>query len=227
VIVPPSTDLVEDRVSCNPPCVGVSHPVFARIYSRHAPKADQQGFADYRKRLLDGLSGRVIEVGAGAGANFPYYPAEVETVLAIEPEPYLRDLALQAATPQVEVVDGVAERLPEGNEQFDAAVVSLALCSVKDLDQSLAEMHRVLRPGGRLRLLEHVRASSPSMVRVQRVLDATVWPLFVGGCHTGRDTVSAAERAGFRMDHVERFVFPVTQLPLPAGPHVLVHATRT
>jgi ubiquinone/menaquinone biosynthesis C-methylase UbiE len=201
--------------------------VFARYYGRVAPRMDAQGFAAYRRELLDGLSGTVIEVGAGSGANFAYYPADVESVLAVEPEPYLRRLAQRAkSSVPVEVVDGVAEELPAEDEQFDAAVVSLALCTVEDPGAALAELRRVLRPGGRLRFLEHVRAASRGMVTEQRALDATIWPLLVGGCHTGRDTVAAVGEAGFRIDHLDRFSYPPSRLPLPTAAHVLGQATR-
>ncbi len=112
------------------------HPIFARIYPRLS-RAMEPAIADHRRTLLAGLSGAVIEVGAGDGMNFAHYPAEVARVLAVEPEPYLRRLAqakaAQAPVP-IEVVAGVAERLPAGDVAFDAAVASLVLCSVSDPD---------------------------------------------------------------------------------------------
>jgi ubiquinone/menaquinone biosynthesis C-methylase UbiE len=166
----------------------------------------------------------VIEVGAGNGLNFAHYPQEVSSVLAVEPEPHLRALARrsaeQAAVP-VEVVDGVAENLPAADAAFDAAVVSLVLCSVTSQRAALGEMHRVLRPGGQLRFFEHVRAEMPTLQRVQRVLDATVWPALLGGCHSGRDTLAAIETAGFTIERLDRFSFPETRLPTPTSPHIL------
>ncbi len=109
----------------------VSHPVFARFYARVSPSMDRGGIADRRRQLLAGLSGRVIEVGAGNGLNFGHYPPEVARVLAVEPEPHLRAIARraarQASTP-VDVVDGVAAQLPADDASFDAAVASLVLC---------------------------------------------------------------------------------------------------
>jgi ubiquinone/menaquinone biosynthesis C-methylase UbiE len=150
-------------------------------------------------------------------------------VVAVEPEAYLRSLAERAARDAavpVRVVDGVAERLPFRDGEFDAAVVSLVLCSVDDLPRALAELRRVLRPGGRLHFWEHVRAEGGRMPAVQDVLDRTIWPRMGGGCHTGRDTAAAIEAAGFRIERLERFTFPETRLPLPTGPQILGIAVR-
>ncbi|MGW6906690.1 class I SAM-dependent methyltransferase [Streptomyces sp. NPDC054940] len=206
------------------------HPLFARFYARIAgPALDKAGITEHRTRLLSGLAGEVIEIGAGNGLNFPHYPPEVKRVLAVEPEPRLRALAKQAARTapvQVEVTGGIAEQLPVVDASLDAAVVCLTLCSVADPHAALAELHRVLRPGGQLRFFEHVRADSPGMRRVQRAMDATVWPLLMGGCHTGRDTQAAITTAGFTLTSVEKFAFPETRLPSPAATHILGTAER-
>src|SRR5512142_1019590 len=135
----------------------VHHPVFARLWSlmsRHEPADIRR----HRDELVAGLSGRVIEVGAGTGSNFAHYPATVEQLVAVEPEPHLRRQARAAAARAripIEVLDGVADRLPADDASFDAAVVSLVLCSVPDQTSALAELYRVLRPGGDLRFYEH------------------------------------------------------------------------
>jgi ubiquinone/menaquinone biosynthesis C-methylase UbiE len=206
-----------------------AHPVFARVYARLAPAMDRQGAGEHRQRLLAGLAGRVLELGAGDGANFAHYPAEVSGVLAVEPEPYLRSRAIQraeqAAVP-VEVVDGVADRLPAADGSVDAVVLSLVLCSVPDQQTALAEVFRVLRPGGELRFYEHVAARPGTpLAGVQRIADATVWPRLLGGCHVGRDTSTAIERAGFVIKDLERFAFPAGK-PSPASPHILGRAVR-
>src|SRR4051794_7422805 len=112
---------------------------------------DELGVAAHRRELLDGLEGRVVEIGAGTGASFRHYPLGVSEVVAVEPEPYLHALATQAArgaAVPVRVVDATAEALPLDDGSCDAAVASLVLCSVADPAVALAELRRVLRPGG-------------------------------------------------------------------------------
>jgi ubiquinone/menaquinone biosynthesis C-methylase UbiE len=159
----------------------IRHPVFARLYAKVAgPALEKAGITEYRKRLLSNLPGQVIEIGAGNGLNFPHYPPEVKHLLAVEPEPRLRSLAEEAAratTTEIEVVDGRAEQLAAADASFDGAVVCLTLCSVADQAAALADIHRVLRPGGQLRFFEHVQADAPGMRRAQRAVDATFWGL--------------------------------------------------
>lgn len=208
----------------------VDHPLFARLWARMAPAIERRGAAQHRERLLAGIGGRVVEPGAGTGANFAHYPPEVTEVLAVEPEPRLRAVAAQAARDAgvpVTVVDGTVEDIPAGDGTVDAAVVSLVLCSVPDQAAALRELRRVLRPGGRLYFWEHVRAEGRGFARVQDLLDATVWPRVGGGCHTGRDTAAAIEAAGFTLERVERFRFPDARVPMPTAPQILGTALRS
>jgi ubiquinone/menaquinone biosynthesis C-methylase UbiE len=102
-------------------------------FERTAYKLEEHGQREHRQQLLAGLSGRVIEVGAGNGLNFPHYPETVSEVVAVEPEPYLRKRAAEAAAEasvKIEIVDGTADDLPAEDASFDAAVASLVLCSV-------------------------------------------------------------------------------------------------
>jgi SAM-dependent methyltransferase len=205
----------------------VSHPWFARAYARASLRMEPE-IRDHRRRLVAGLRGRVIEIGAGNGLNFAHYPPGA-SVYAVEPEPHLRRLAVEAAAEaaaEVRVVEGVADALPADDGSCDAAVVSLVLCSVPDQASALAEARRVLRPGGELRFFEHVRADPGGLRRVQRVLDATVWSWFTGGCHLGRDTAASIRAAGFTIDSIESLRVPDTRLSLPASPHVLGVARR-
>ncbi|MCX4868641.1 class I SAM-dependent methyltransferase [Streptomyces sp. NBC_00257] len=208
----------------------VHHPVFARFYARMSVVAETRaGLAAVRSDLLAGLSGRVIEIGAGNGLNFAHYPPAVSEVVAIEPERSLRRLAVRSALRAglpVDVVPGAAEALPVKSEAFDGAVASLVLCSVRDVERSLAEIVRVLRPGGELRFFEHVRADDRAMAAAQRVLDRTVWPLLTGGCHTGRDTLAAIERAGFVVETYRRVRMPECGIRLPMSTCVLGVARR-
>jgi ubiquinone/menaquinone biosynthesis C-methylase UbiE len=203
----------------------VHHPLFARVYARVGHLMDAE-IGDHRRRLLAGLTGRVLEVGAGNGLNFPHYPAAVTEVLAIEPEPYLRRQALAAARQApvpIRIVAGTAEALPAPDGAVDAVVASLVLCTVTDLDQALAETRRVLRPGGRLRFYEHVRAEDPRLARWQDRLQRP-WGWLVGGCHPNRDTVAAITAAGLRLVQLDRF--DLQAMPPLARPHVLGLAER-
>jgi ubiquinone/menaquinone biosynthesis C-methylase UbiE len=201
----------------------VHHPVFARVYEQLSRLMERE-LSDHRQRLLTGLSGSVVEVGAGNGLNFRHYPVDVDRVVAVEPEEHLRRLAgerARTASVDVEVIDGIAGNLPLADGSFDAAVVSLVLCSVGDQSEALAEIGRVLRPGGQLRFFEHVAAHTAGLARVQQVLDATIWPFLGGGCHTSRHTLEAIEAAGFEVIEVERMRVPDGRVPLPTSPHVL------
>jgi ubiquinone/menaquinone biosynthesis C-methylase UbiE len=198
------------------------------MFARMAPRADDLGVAEHRRRLLDGVAGRVVEIGAGTGANFPHYPPAVESVTAVEPEAYLRERAREAATGApvpVEVVDAVAEDLPFPDASFDTAVASLVLCSVRSPAGALAEIRRVLVPAGELRFYEHVRSPAPGLARLQRAVDL-VWPHVGGGCHTSRDTLGAIEAAAFAIERCERFTWRPCLLGAPAAPHVLGLARR-
>lgn len=205
-------------------------PIFARWYARLSPRLEAHGMADLRREALADLDGEVVEVGAGNGLNLRHYPAAVRRVVAVEPEPYLRDRAVaeaaETAVP-VEVVDGTAESLPVADGAADAVVMSLVLCSVDDVAGALAEARRVLRPQGRLVFLEHVRADTRPLALAQRALDASgVWPWFGGGCHASRDTEAAIRDAGFAVERIRRFRFPDTKVPEPTAPVILGVARR-
>jgi ubiquinone/menaquinone biosynthesis C-methylase UbiE len=195
---------------------------------RQAERAEALGLADRRRALLAGVSGRTLEIGAGSGTNLRHYPATVSEVVAVEPEPYLRsrlEEAARSATPAVLVIDAAAERLPFADNDFDAAVASLVLCSVADPERALAELARVLRPGGELRFLEHVASPHAGRRRAQRLADATVWPWLSGGCHLGRETPALLTTAGFRIEREEHFTFGIPPLD-PPKTHVLGIARR-
>lgn len=201
----------------------VRHPIFARLYARISANAEAKGGAEHRQEMLAGLKGRVVEVGAGNGLNFTHYPATVTEVVAVEPEPHLRKLAHLAAEEAevaVTLVDGTADSLPLENGTCDAAVCSLVLCSVADQGRALAEVRRVLRPGGELRFYEHVLDDGPAFARFQRVVDV-VHPYVAGGCHLTRQTEAAITRAGFEITSVRRFRFAPEFLSRQAAPKIL------
>jgi SAM-dependent methyltransferase len=201
------------------------NPRFARSYLRVAAKAEARGVAEHRRDLLAGLAGRVCEVGAGSGLNFRHYPSSVTDVVAIEPEPTLREHATgvaRAAPVPVEVREGTADALPVEDSSCDAVVLSLVMCTVPDPAATLAEVRRVLRPGGQLRFYEHVR-SAHRVVAVAEDLVAPIWARFAGGCHPNRDVVAALAAAGFEVSVVRRFGFS-PQRGIPPTAHVLGRA---
>jgi ubiquinone/menaquinone biosynthesis C-methylase UbiE len=207
----------------------LSRPRFARAYLRVAPNAEKRGATEHRKRLLAGLSGTVVEVGAGQGLNFPHYPAAVTEVIAVEPEPTLRGAtarAAGAASVPVRVMAGVADRLPLGDVSVDAAVASLVLCSVPDQASALAEIRRVVRPGGQLRFYEHVIANDQPRRALLQLLDHSgLWPRIAGGCHPARETGKAITDAGFEIETSERIMFAGSRFE-PKIPYIVGSALR-
>jgi len=205
----------------------VKHPLFARVYIWLSRGRDPE--VEHRRALLAGLQGRVVEVGAGNGLNFPHYPSGVSQVIAVEPEPLLRQAAGQAAPESpvaIEVVDGTAAKLPAHEAEFDAGIASLVLCSVPSQAEALAELRRVIRPGGELRFYEHVVSRHPRRARVMRLADRTFWPRVAGNCHLARATQDAIEAAGFAIEEVDRFRFSPGP-PVPSLPHIRGRARRT
>jgi ubiquinone/menaquinone biosynthesis C-methylase UbiE len=207
----------------------IPRPRFARMYLRAAPSAEDRGAREHRERTLAGLSGTVVEVGAGNGLNFAHYPGEVEEVIAIEPEPTLRAEAERAATAApvpVRVLAGVADELPLADASADAAVASLVLCSVSDQQRALPEIRRVLRPSGELRFYEHVIANcQPKRFLLQAIDHSGLFPAIAGGCHPARDTTEAIMRAGFEIEEIDRFGFSPQRFQ-PSVPHILGVARR-
>ena len=206
----------------------IDHPLCARLYVRQSHEAERLGLTARRGQLLDGLAGKVLEIGAGNGLNFAHYPPSVTDVIAVEPERHLRELAQRAARDApvpVTVIDAVAEELPFTTATFDAAVASLMLCSVADVPAALAEVHRVLQPDGELRFFEHVGSPRHALRALQRAADATVWPRLSGGCHLARDTDRLIEAAGFVIERCDRFAFRIPPLD-PPKTHVLGVARR-
>jgi ubiquinone/menaquinone biosynthesis C-methylase UbiE len=202
------------------------HPRFARMYERISRESERRGTAEHRDRALAGLTGRVIEIGAGNGLNFRHYPNTVTEVLAVEPEHRLRALAETAATRApvpVRVVPGHADALPADDATFDAAVAFLVLCSVPRVAGALAEIRRVLIPGGELRFFEHVRSGKPLLGLLQDAL-APVWSRAAGGCHLNRDTAAAIRAAGFHLEQSDRFCYAPLRF-IPAHAHILGRAT--
>ena len=198
-----------------------SRPVFARWYGVLARRAEQGEIGRRRGALLGQVSGRVLDLGAGTGESFKHIPTAVGQVVALEPDPaMLRQARLRTpeAVGAVRMVQAASERLPFAPATFDTVVACLVLCTVGDLDLTVAEIHRVLRPGGQLLLMEHVRAADQTLAECQDLLERP-WSWFNGGCHPNRRTLEAIEGAGFRLGTLERYGFP-------ALPHVQGKALR-
>ncbi|MFI9803712.1 class I SAM-dependent methyltransferase [Streptomyces sp. NPDC052301] len=205
----------------------LQHPHFSRQYLKMAAQSDRRGGVGHRYRLLAGLRGRVLEVGAGQGRNFRHYPAAVTELVALEPDDTLRAVAEQAAasTPvPVTLVVGEAARLPGEDGAYDAVVASLVLCSVDDLPGALAEIRRVLRPGGQLRFYEHVRSPHRWAGRLEDAL-TPLWSRAGGGCHPNRDTEAAIRAAGFTVTDIERFGYSFSPY-VPNTLHIIGTAVR-
>ncbi len=192
--------------------------LFRRAFIRLSPTMDARGGTDHRAQLLAHVAGVVVEVGAGTGATFAHYGRAVDTVRAIEPDSQLRTIAeavAREAPAVITVMDGTADHLPVESATCDWVVCSLVLCSVPDQASALAEVRRVMKPGGRLAFYEHVRSNSRIIGVLEDVLTAP-WSALAGGCHPNRATLESIESAGFEIESVSRFRFS----PHPAAPAV-------
>jgi SAM-dependent methyltransferase len=204
----------------------VDNPFFARFWTFMA-NHESEALRKLRRENLAGLSGRVLEVGAGTGSNFVLYPTSVEEVVAIEPEPRLNAIAGRTAATApvpVTVTDRTVEEL-EPSAPFDAVVCSLVLCSVDDQEGVLRQLFSRLRPGGELRYFEHV-ASEGARGRMQTLVDATIWPRMFGNCHTHRDTERIIATTGFQpQSSRHEWQFP-SWVPMPVSELALGIAVR-
>lgn len=204
----------------------VDNPFFARLWTVMSSR-EPESLRRLREENLSGLTGRVLEVGAGTGTNFEFYPATVSEVVAVEPERRLAERAQQAAvraavpvTVSTDTVEQFADAAP-----FDAVVCSLVLCSVDDPRAVVRQLYSRLKPGGELRYLEHV-AGHGARARLQQFADATLWPRLLGNCHTHRRTEDTIVAAGFRVTGSRReWTFP-TWVPLPVAEFAIGVARR-
>jgi SAM-dependent methyltransferase len=216
-------------VSATPSLYGPRQSRFARFLERREQRRPDPVARELRRRLLDGLSGRVLELGCGDGRAFDLYPSTVERVVAVEPDPVARAAASEraAAVPvPIDVVAGAADALPAADGEVDAVVSIWVLCSVPDPRAALREIRRVLRPGGELRFYEHVRSDNAIFRALQHAVDAVYWTRALGGCRTTRDTESAIRAAGFEIASLERGFHSSGPLTVTSAPYVVGVARR-
>ncbi|HET6997242.1 MAG TPA: class I SAM-dependent methyltransferase [Solirubrobacterales bacterium] len=183
---------------------------FSTLYDRAFKATEEAGLREMRRRLLAAARGRVLELGAGTGANIELYPELVEELILAEPDPYMtkqlrEKLAASGRTASVE--EAPAERLPFEDASFDTAVVTLVLCTVPEPKAAIAEIARVLKPGGQLLFIEHVRSQDPGLARWQDRLERP-WRFLGDGCHCNRDTVATIAASPLELSDVRRDKLP-------------------
>ncbi|MCT8136715.1 class I SAM-dependent methyltransferase [Anaerobacillus sp. CMMVII] len=174
--------------------------VFARYYDAFMKPVEDKFITSWRKELLTHARGKVLEIGAGTGINFRHYQ-HCDKVIALEPNTYMIEKAeekgKQASVP-ITIIEGRAEKLPFANEQFDTVVVTLVLCSVDNPTQAVAEMKRVLKPSGRILIIEHVKMQQPLFAILQNMI-TPLWKRLCDGCHLNRNTEQTVKDAGFEI----------------------------
>lgn len=188
--------------------MSLSSRLLAPVYDRLLRPTEQACLSDWRAELVSPLRGAVLDIGAGTGANLPHYSPRLERLVAAEPDRHmrkrLRERLPSTRARNVEISDASADALPMADDAFDAVVSTLVLCSVGDPARALAEYRRVLKPGGKLVFIEHVRAhDNPGRLRWQRRVEP-LWKMVFGNCHLTRDTAAAIESAGFVFERIER-----------------------
>jgi ubiquinone/menaquinone biosynthesis C-methylase UbiE len=183
---------------------------FTSFYDRAMKSTEEAGMREKRREVLSEAKGRTIDIGAGTGLNLELFPPEVSELVLAEPDPHmLKKLRekLPASGREASVVQAPAEKLPFEDGSFDTAVFTLVLCTVPDPTAALAEAARVLRPGGKLLFVEHVRSEEPGLARWQDRLEGP-WRFVGDGCHCNRDTAATIEASPFVIEQVEKDELP-------------------
>jgi ubiquinone/menaquinone biosynthesis C-methylase UbiE len=183
---------------------------FASFYDRAFEATEDAGLRRMRSEVLAAARGRVIELGAGTGANLDLYPDAVAELVLSEPDPHMsKQLRAKIAESErtASVVEAPAERLPFPDDSFDTAVATLVFCTIPGPGAALSEVARVLKPGGQLLFLEHVRAEDPGLARWQDRLERP-WRFLGDGCHCNRDTVATIAASPLQLGEVEQGALP-------------------
>jgi ubiquinone/menaquinone biosynthesis C-methylase UbiE len=189
--------------------MGLRTKLFALTYDRMMDRTDRAGLAEVRRQLLSRAQGAVLEIGAGTGGNLQHYGAAVTSLAVTEPDPsMLKRLTTRAASSprSITVLRAPAEDLPFDDGAFDTVVSSLVLCGVNDQPRAAREIARVLKPGGRLLFIEHVRSDDPKLARFQ---DRMNWlNRIVVHCDCNRPTLSSIEAEGFTISRLDQMTLP-------------------
>jgi ubiquinone/menaquinone biosynthesis C-methylase UbiE len=184
----------------------MNHPLIAKLYDLVLAPSERLGVRDQRRRLMDGLTGRIIEIGAGTGLNVPLYPATADEVHALEPDQHMAERLVEKlgdSPVPLFLHRGDAHDLPFADGVFDAAIITFALCTIPRPERALDEAHRVVRPGGTLRFLEHIRSPSARTARWQDRF-GPMWGRVSGGCRLNQPTVEILEATQWDVDEVWR-----------------------
>lgn len=184
--------------------------LFSAVYDRGLKATEEGGLRQIRREVLAEAKGRTLEIGAGTGANLDLYPAAVTELALVEPDPHMVGKLrpkLAASARKAELLEAGAEQLPFADSSFDTAVFTLVLCTVPDPAAALREVARILRPGGQMLFVEHVRADDPGLARWQDRLEKP-WRFLGDGCHCNRDTVAAIEASPLTLSSVEQGHLP-------------------
>ncbi len=205
--------------------------IFGRLftwwYGLSMRLVDEVGLRETRREVLREATGRTLDVGSGTGANLRLYPVQVSELVLAEPDPHMREVLreklLAEGRANTELVPARAEALPFPDSSFDSVALTMVLCTIPDPDAALAEAARVLKPGGKLLFMEHVRSEDPGFARLQDRLER-IWRFFADGCHCNRDSLSTIESSTFEVETFKRGNMPMA--PLIIRPLVYGRAVR-